>query len=235
MKILCFTVNPIEENCYLLWDETTLDAAIIDCGAYEKGEKERIRQQINANHLQLCYLLQTHTHFDHIYGLPTFAKEYNLAPMCHSDDLPIYKAMPMMSSQLVGLPIEGELPIVRQCLLDGQEIPLGTLSIRVIHTPGHTPGGVCFWIESENCLFTGDTLFRCSLGRSDLPGGNMMQEKILKQNPDTGLVLGISGTGHLFLLENGGGWIMRNTRENLLFLLKEYELWNNPQFLKFCG
>ena len=62
-----------------------------------------------------------------------------------------------------------------------------------------------------------------------------MQEKILKQNPDTGLVLGISGTGHLFLLENGGGWIMRNTSGNLSFLLKEYELWNNPQFLKFCG
>ena len=209
MKILCFTVNPIEENCYLLWDETTLDAAIIDCGAYEKGEKERIRQQINANHLQLCYLLQTHTHFDHIYGLPTFAKEYNLAPMCHSDDLPIYKAMPMMSSQLVGLPIEGELPIVRQCLLDGQEIPLGTLSIRVIHTPGHTPGGVCFWIESENCLFTGDTLFRCSLGRSDLPGGNMMQEinsvlnRLFTLPPETRVL-----TGHG--PETNIGWEIKN-------------------------
>ena len=79
MKSLCFTVNPIEENCYLLWDETTLDAAIIDCGAYEESEKERIRQQISRNHLQLRYLLQTHTHFDHIYGLPTFAKEYSIA------------------------------------------------------------------------------------------------------------------------------------------------------------
>ena len=75
MKILRFTVNPIQVNCYLVWDDITQDAAIIDCGAYEKSEKERIRQQISENHLQLRYLLQTHTHFDHIYGLPTFAKD----------------------------------------------------------------------------------------------------------------------------------------------------------------
>ena len=115
----------------------------------------------------------------------------------------------MMANQLVGLPIEGELPTVRECLLDGQEILLGTISIRVIHTPGHTPGGVCFWIESENCLFTGDALFRCSVGRSDFPGGNMMQEinsvrnRLFTLPPETRVL-----TGHG--PETNIGWEIKN-------------------------
>jgi len=176
MKVLTFTFNPIQENTYLLWDELTREAAIIDCGAYEEGERKLLCNEISSHQLRLKYLLQTHMHFDHIFGLPYFAKNYGLSPMCHHEELPIYKAMPQMALQFVGLPIEGELPIVKECLFDGEDLVLGELNIHVIHTPGHTPGGVCFWIESEGILFSGDTLFQCSLGRADFPGGNMLQE-----------------------------------------------------------
>lgn len=176
MMIQRFVCNPVEVNCYLIWDEDTKQAAIIDCGPLTDSEQQKIHDSIESQGLHLQYLLQTHMHFDHIFGLPAFAERYQLSPMCHADDIIVYKKMPQMVSQFLGMEIPGILPDVKETLKPNQILPLGNTQIKVLLTPGHTPGGVCFWIEASQVLFSGDTLFRGSVGRTDLPGGDMDQE-----------------------------------------------------------
>ncbi len=173
MNINCeiFTFNPVEENCCIFWDVNTLDAAIVDCGARTEAEFKKVEQCIDLRGLHLRMVLQTHTHFDHIYGLPRLYEKYGIGPSCHADDLPIYQAAQQMASAFA-LPIQGNLPPVAEFLNDGQELKLGSIPIRVIHTPGHTPGGICFYLPESKQLFCGDTLFHESVGRTDLPGGD---------------------------------------------------------------
>ena len=175
IKVRRFCLNPLEENCYILWDEATLEAAIVDCGAWKKQEEDQIASFIRDEKLTLKMVLQTHTHFDHIFGIPFLFSTYGLRPRFHAADESVYYAMPEMAAQF-GISIPEPLPRPDSYLTDGETISIGTTSIQVLHTPGHSPGGVCFYIESEHLLLSGDTLFQGSMGRTDLPGGNMQQE-----------------------------------------------------------
>ena len=171
LKTKRFVSNAIGENCYLVWDDT-LECAIIDCGAWGELKEEKIAQFIEENELRPCMALQTHMHFDHVMGLAFLHRRYGLQPMCHALEQPVYEAAPEMVHDWFSLQMPPLVP-VSEYLFDQQLLEFGHTSLRVLHTPGHTPGGLCFYFPESKLLFTGDTLFQGSVGRSDLPGGDV--------------------------------------------------------------
>ena len=195
MRTKQFTLGMLEENSYLLWDEQTHDAAVIDFGAQGEEECHHLDRVIRDENLTLRLALQTHAHFDHVYGLPHIYKMYGISPMCHPEDERLYRLAPSMSGA-IGIPMREALPPLGHPLHDGDELCVGSIHIRVIHTPGHSPGGVCFYLPEDACLFCGDTLFAGSVGRADLPGGNAKQliqsieERLLTLPPETRVLSG---------------------------------------------
>ena len=179
MIIKTFIEPPIDNNNYLIIDEDTREAALIDCSSIEIWDKVPYnkgnagistvgenRGEIENIHLK--YILLTHGHFDHIAGIRpnTEAEVYmHKADMNWVENVNTY--MPMM-----GMP-EITVPKIDKFIEDGDIIKLGKLEIKVIHTPGHTKGGVCYYVNGV--LFSGDTIFRESVGRCDLPGGDFDQ------------------------------------------------------------
>lgn len=175
MKYISFTFNPIQENTYLLWDETTLEAAIIDPGVWNRQEEQSLEGSIRAHGLKMKYALQTHAHFDHTFGLPFVHRTWGLKPIFHVDEAETYRQMPNMAAQF-GLNIGGGMPPIERLLHDGDELKLGENIIRLIHTPGHTPGSASFYVPDTKIVICGDTLFAGSIGRTDLPGGSLDDE-----------------------------------------------------------
>ena len=175
MKYISFTFNPIQENCYLIWDEQTLEAAIVDCGAWNRQEEQSLAGCIEAHGLKMKYALQTHAHFDHTFGLPFIHRTYGLRPVMLCNEADTYRQMPGMAAQF-GLNIGGGMPPIERLMNDDDEVSLGQTAIRFIHTPGHTPGSSSLYIPDAQLLFSGDTLFQGSIGRSDLPGGDFEAE-----------------------------------------------------------
>lgn len=151
ITVKTFTVNFIEENCYVLSD-TAGNAAIIDCGAYSPEEQRAVSHYIATARLTPRHLLCTHGHFDHVFGNQFLYDTYGLQPQLHADEAATYTAAPEQMQ-----------------LFLHRALPLQTPA------PGHTPGGVCFYLESEQLLFSGDSLFRGTIGRCDLPGGSEAQ------------------------------------------------------------
>ncbi len=174
MEIKSFVVNPIGENCYIL--SVGKEGAIIDCGAFERKDWLAIKRYLEEKEIILRYALQTHMHFDHVFGLHFVKEDFGLSPLCHIADQQTYNHVPSMTTAFMGQSMYVELPKVEEYLRDGQKLKLGDKEIEVIHTPGHTPGGLCFYVEEESVLFSGDTLFQCSIGRTDFPGGSMSME-----------------------------------------------------------
>ena len=175
MKYLTFTFNPLQENTYLLWDETTLEAAIVDAGCWNRREEQLLCGSIKAHGLRPKYALQTHAHFDHTFGLPFVYGTYGLMPFLHAEEVATYRDMPGMAEEF-GLGMGGAMPPVGKLLEDGSELRLGTTVLRLIHTPGHTTGSASYYIPDARLVVCGDTLFQGSIGRTDLPGGNLEAE-----------------------------------------------------------
>lgn len=175
MLTKAFTFNPVGENTYLIWDEETREAAIIDAGMSNNKENAAVSEFISKKNLQLKYALQTHMHFDHIWGLSYIKENYNIRPMCHTADETIYNQAPEMTG-LFRLSMNWNLPAIERYIDEGETFKLGNTVIKVLHTPGHTPGGLSYYIESARTVFTGDTIFQGSIGRTDLPGGNLEDE-----------------------------------------------------------
>lgn len=175
MKIKQFTVNDICENCYLIWDEESKEAAVIDSGMDSAGERREFCDFLKKEGLTLRMALQTHTHFDHIYGLPFIMEEFGIRPIFHRLEEQLYYSQPQMVA-MFGMKMDSNLPRPERFIEDNEVISLGNMEIRVIHTPGHTPGGVCFHIEKEGVLLSGDTMFLGNMGRYDLPGGDYQTE-----------------------------------------------------------
>ena len=130
MKYISFTFNPIQENTYLLWDEATLEAAIVDTGCWNRQEEQLLEGSIKAHGLKLKYALQTHAHFDHTFGLPFIHRTYGLKPVFHINEAETYKQMPQMAAQF-GLNIGGGMPPIGMLLNDGNELKLGQTVIRL--------------------------------------------------------------------------------------------------------
>ena len=155
MKIKALQVGPIGTNCYLLEDETTNAAAVVDPG----GEPERILHQLKADGAEVKCILLTHAHFDHTGGVAGLRAAL--------PGVPVY--LHPADAALLGT---GEMPAIGPTVPyeEGDKVSVGSLTVQVLHTPGHTPGGVTLLVEGQNVLFTGDTLFQGSMGRTDLGG-----------------------------------------------------------------
>ncbi len=162
-----FPVGPLQCNCTILADAGTREAVVIDPG----DEPERILRALEKTKLTAVALVHTHAHFDHI-GASRAVKEATGAPIrLHPSDRPLYDALPEQAA-LFGLSADAPLPPDAP-LEDGETISFGAHVLRAIHTPGHTPGSTCFLLDGDHSvLFSGDTLFRRSIGRTDLWGGD---------------------------------------------------------------
>jgi glyoxylase-like metal-dependent hydrolase (beta-lactamase superfamily II) len=169
MQIKLFELNPVHVNTYLIYDETK-EAVLIDCGASSKEECEKIKEYIDSNHLKLKHLLNTHLHFDHILGTQFVYDTYGLKPQYHAAEA----SMPglKMQASAFGLFIDYEPVNAEHFINDGDFIRFGNTSLEALLTPGHSPGSLSFYCKENNCVFTGDALFRHDIGRTDLWGGN---------------------------------------------------------------
>lgn len=170
MQIKTFIFNPIRVNTYLLWDESG-EAAIIDCGAYNDRESARLQEFIDSEGLRPTLALNTHLHFDHILGNRFLFDTYGLKPQYNRAD----EAMPNLGSGGFFLPISTEHVYADHYLEDGDNISFGNSSLKAIATPGHSPGSLSFWSETDKCVFTGDALFHLGIGRTDLWKGDYEQ------------------------------------------------------------
>ena len=170
MKIARLIFNPIQENTYIIWDDT-LEAAVIDAGNMNERENEVLAKFIADNGLKPKYALNTHGHFDHLLGVDFLREKYGAQLAMSSKDEFLLKSA-SVSAELFGVKADA-LPEAIDVDLEGKEsIKFGNTELKIIPTPGHTPGHVAFFEPESKVLFTGDTLFRESIGRTDLPGGD---------------------------------------------------------------
>ena len=169
MKLLSFVLPPLENNNYLLIDEVSKEAALIDCSHSSK----KILDSLVVEGVALKYIILTHAHFDHILGVKDIVKETGAKVLLHQADEPLLGQLNSYM-QMLGMP-EVEIPSVDEFIEDGFVIKLGEQEIKVLHTPGHTLGGCSFFVDGM--LFSGDTLFQESIGRTDLEGGDFMTLK----------------------------------------------------------
>ncbi len=185
-----FIVNLVQENCYVISDETR-DAVIIDCGASRPAEYAAIENHITSEKLNPVAHLLTHAHFDHILGAAWVEQTYGLKARCHAADLPMLTGLDRQYEDFLRVPFRGALPTPGEALTEAVPVTFGTHALQVIPCPGHTPGGVCLYCEAESVLFSGDSLFYQSIGRTDLPGGHhwtlirSLQQLLRTLPPDT--------------------------------------------------
>ena len=164
MIIKTLAVGPIMANCFIVGCEETSQAAVIDPG----DEPDRILQALAESNLTVKLIINTHGHFDHV-GANKRLKEVTGAPiLIHPFDAPMLNQL-ADSAAAWGMAADNSPPPDRE-LQDGDEVGFGRVTLKVLHTPGHTPGGISLHTEQE--VFVGDTLFAGSIGRTDFPGGN---------------------------------------------------------------
>lgn len=152
-----FTFNPLEENCYVVWDDS-LECAIVDPGCHISSEKKELMDFIDDNCLIPKLILLTHTHMDHVFGVSDLCAGYGIgAYMDPRETVTIMEVKPFDFT-----PVQ-----------DGMQLSFGRTRVRALSTPGHSAGGVCWWFEEDKVLFSGDALFKGCIGRTDLPGGDL--------------------------------------------------------------
>ncbi|MEO8766167.1 MAG: MBL fold metallo-hydrolase [Ginsengibacter sp.] len=168
-QIKVLTFNPVQENTYILYNEDN-ECIIIDPGCYFDAEKEELKSFIQAKQLQPKILINTHCHLDHVFGNKYIAEEFNLTLQIHKNEERVLEMAPA-SGLMFNLPFDnynGELIFLKE----GDIISMLNDKLKVIEAPGHSPGSICFYCESQHFIIGGDVLFQNSIGRSDLPGGN---------------------------------------------------------------
>ncbi|MDR0768945.1 MAG: MBL fold metallo-hydrolase [Dysgonamonadaceae bacterium] len=170
LQIKVFIFNLLQENTYLLYDETK-EAVIIDCGAYTDDEKKQLSDFIREKDLMLKHVLNTHLHFDHILGNSFLYETYGLKPEYNQAD----EAMPGLKEGIVDFgfsTFKYDMVFAGQYIEDKKIISFGNTRLEALSTPGHSPGSLSFYSGEDNCVFTGDALFHLCIGRTDLWKGN---------------------------------------------------------------
>lgn len=195
MNATMMTVNMFGENMYILWDEETHDAVVVDPGMMRDAEREMVDKFIKGQELNVKHILLTHLHIDHITGARWLADQTG-ADVCGSAlDAQLGRELPEQVAQF-HINIETQPLELDRNLSDGDTIPLGDEMIQVLHVPGHSPGGLAFYLSQSGLLISGDTIFNGSVGRTDLMGGDMAQlinsihEKILPLPDETVIASG---------------------------------------------
>ncbi len=193
LQIKVFAFNELQENTSVLYDESK-ECVIIDAGCNNLGEQQELSKFIRDNELKPVMLLNTHGHFDHIMGNAYVEQAYGLLPRMHRADLFLIENS-VAHVAAFGMKMETP-PTPINFLEDAQVLRFGSSELKVIHTPGHSPGGVCFYSANDNLLIAGDTLFNGSIGRTDLPGGDYdelmssIRNKLMLLPSDTRVVCG---------------------------------------------
>ena len=171
LDIKTFVCNLLSENTYVVSDETK-ECVIIDCGAYYEEERAAILNYISDNGLKPVHLLATHGHFDHNYGIDTIYATYGLKVEIDAEDDFLISDLPGQFKSIVGVELKRKFPTVGRYFLPDEIIRFGNHQFSILKTPGHTPGGVIFYCAEEHIAFSGDTLFKMSVGRTDFDRGN---------------------------------------------------------------
>mgnify|MGYP006315811213 FL=1 len=169
MNIAKLVFNPIMENTYIVWDDTK-ECIIIDAGNFSAREDAQLTDFISERGLKPVMAVNTHGHFDHAMGVGYLKETYGVKFACSSKDQFLVDSA-QQSGAMFGVKC-APVPAIDIDLDKIDEIAFGATKLRVIKTPGHTPGHVSLYNEEQKVLFTGDTLFRESIGRTDLPGGD---------------------------------------------------------------
>lgn len=176
----CLNVGPFEVNTYIIACPETLEGIIIDPG----GEDEKIIQAIDEKAINPKYIINTHGHRDHVFSNVSLSSHYNIPVCMHTDDKLFFQEQSLLQDSKTRDVYTIDIDLHHNDILQ-----VGALKIKIIHTPGHTPGSVCLYIN--NSLFSGDTLFVGNAGRTDLPGGNLdtlihsIEKRIVPLPPDT--------------------------------------------------
>ncbi|NOZ62153.1 MAG: MBL fold metallo-hydrolase [Calditrichaeota bacterium] len=160
-------VGPLEVNCFIIAPEDSRHCAVIDPG----DEADKIFAAVENDNLIPDFILLTHGHFDHLSAVNTLKQKWDVSVLLHEADQ-VLAQNASTQAMMFGMPEPGNVS-ADTFLHDGGELKIGKLAVKVLHTPGHSPGNVTFQIE--NHLFVGDLIFRGSIGRTDLPGGNYEQ------------------------------------------------------------
>lgn len=183
MRIESFILGMYQTNTYVIYDENTQEALIIDPGDRAKTVIQFLRKKS----LKLMGIVLTHHHVDHVGAVVELKKEYGCPVCIHKKDVQGLNELASHSMRLYNKKIEVQPD---QLLKEGDTISAGHVTLKVIHTPGHTPGSICLQVVGEKVVFTGDTLFADGIGRTDLKGGNEMAirrslvEKVSKWDDD---------------------------------------------------
>jgi len=157
LQIHKFIFNPLEENCYVVWDDTR-ECAIVDPGCHEPSERQSLVRFIEDNNLIPKLILITHTHMDHVFGVRDLCNRFGIEAYMDPRETITIMAIDKFDFNPV---------------TDGQEVCFGLSRAKALSTPGHSMGGLCWWFEADKVMFTGDSLFCGSIGRTDLPGGDL--------------------------------------------------------------
>ncbi len=167
-----FTFNPFQVNTYVLSDDSKA-CVVIDPGMHDSYEKDELMAYIESERLNPVLLLNTHAHVDHIIGNGFVAEKYGIPLVAHEHCVGFLKHAKEYAASF-GLTMDNVKSIDR-FIADGDEIKIGNASLKVLYTPGHAAGSVCFYSEDDGFVVTGDVLFNQSIGRTDLPTGNYEQ------------------------------------------------------------
>lgn len=194
MYIKQFEMNMFSENTYAVWDETH-EAALIDVGCFSAEEQNILSHFIEENQLKPVLLLNTHFHLDHVFGLPFIERIYGLRTHGHQDDKFLLDNL-AQQCRLFGFEVNERPVPIGTYVNEGDTVRFGHTSLQAIHVPGHSPGSIVYYNADAQAAFVGDVIFRGSIGRTDLEGGNFeqlhigIQQKLFTLPPDTTLYSG---------------------------------------------
>lgn len=195
LKVERFVCNMLQENCYVVSDDTK-DCIIIDCGAFYQEERKAISDYIRYNQLTPKHLIATHGHIDHHFGDNTIYEDFGLKPEVHENDQYLMEKLYEQAKTIANIELNYEIPPVEKYLQANDKINFGIHTLSIIETPGHSKGSIFYYCKEEGLAFSGDTLFHSSIGRTDFWGGSMFQIiqslRIISQLPDETIIY----TGH---------------------------------------
>lgn len=175
MEVKRFEFNPFGENTYIIWDTISKDAAIIDPGMVELYEMEQVETFVNNAKMNLKFILLTHMHIDHTFGIEMLKERFGDIPsLAHKADAHWGQSR-QLQADMFHLRLKLNPLDADRYISENTELKIGDEEITVIHTPGHSMGGLCYYTPKSGIIFTGDTLFRGSIGRTDFPGGSHSQ------------------------------------------------------------